>query len=151
MRTLRLALVCLIALPVLSSCGSENPYIPVTGKILLNGQPLAVPAKQGPDLGAIRIEFLPNSTTGTRLEPETALYDPQDGSFFVPGRDGRGLLPGQYKIAVSQLRTIAEPRSDQLQGKFSASRTPLQCEVRAAAENNFEFDLARVSTGSSSK
>jgi hypothetical protein len=59
------------------------------------------------------------------MEVESALAE-EDGSFQLVGA-GRGIKPGQYKLAV--LQQNQGYGSDMLKGAFSAQNTPIEITV----------------------
>jgi len=139
--TFRLAIALALG-ATLCGCAQESNIAQVTGTILLDGQPLAMPPSTLRDQGTIRIEFIPTVASGNLPDPETAIYNDQDGSFRVLGRHGLGIPPGDYKIAVLQLRSHADLGSDLLQRRFSVNRTPLSYHVRLGEENSVEIELS---------
>jgi hypothetical protein len=64
-------------------------------------------------------------------EVEMADYDARDGSFTVPGREGYGIPPGKYRIAV--VETLRREARDQLK---KASK-PKRGEKRIENDTNF--------------
>jgi hypothetical protein len=67
-----------------------------------------------------------------------AIFDPDDGTFQAAGRDGQGIPPGKYRIAIEHLRN----RADVLKGAYDAERSPFVREVRSAADE-VTIDLAK--------
>ena len=96
----------------LAGCGGDTIY--VTGVLQKGGEKYNIP-----DGHKLALYFHPMAD-GTSDKPsgdvEMAEYDPRDGSFTVPGRDGYGIRPGKYRIAV--VETLRREALDQLkQGK----------------------------------
>jgi hypothetical protein len=96
----------------LAGCGGDT--IHVTGVLQKGGEKYNIP--EGHKLA---LYFHPMAD-GTSVKPngdvEMADYDARDGSFTVPGRDGYGIRPGKYRIAV--VETLRREALDQLkQGK----------------------------------
>ena len=85
-------------------------------------------------------------------EVEMADYDPRDGSFTVPGREGQGIPPGKYRIAVvetlrreaiDQLKNDAKPKLGQkridndtnfLEGQFDAMSSPFVRDLKTSTK-----------------
>jgi hypothetical protein len=96
----------------LAGCGGDT--IHVTGVLQKGGEKYNVP-----DDHKLALYFHPMAD-GTSAKPsgdvEMADYDARDGSFTVPGRDGYGIRPGKYRIAV--VESLRREALDQLkQGK----------------------------------
>jgi hypothetical protein len=100
-------------------CNSSKT-IKVKGHLVKNGEPYIVGENEG-----LRIFFVPESAPEDSYDSFSALYDRADGSFRVTGKDGQGMPPGNYRIAL-ELRLN---RSDQLHGEFSSKKTPLTCTI----------------------
>lgn len=105
----------------------DNPtMVPVTGRILVNGKPLAtgfVMAKRVRD----QTMSVSNLDSGGRFELTTN------------GKDGA--LTGTHKLMVRAM-TAQMPPSNLVPGKYSdESTTPLSIDVRTANKNDFEFDI----------
>lgn len=116
-------LVCLAT----GGCGSGGgETVQAKGRVTDAGKPLEV---QGRDvgIGVVRIEFYRIGEDGKQAtEPETAVAD-EDGYFDLPGRDGHGIPPGKYRIAVRQWDPL--PDVDRLGGRFDAQHSPIIREV----------------------
>jgi hypothetical protein len=81
----------------LEGCGGGNT-IWVTGVLQKGGEPYKPPEER-----KLALYFYPiaEGTAANPVdEPEMADYDPRDGSFTVPGREGHGIAPGKYRIAI---------------------------------------------------
>jgi hypothetical protein len=81
----------------LAGCGSGD-NIWVTG-VLQKGGEMYKP----PDGHKLALYFCPMPGEGSATptgDVEMADYDPRDGSFTVPGREGNGIPRGKYRIAV---------------------------------------------------
>lgn len=120
--SLRLAVALL-----LSGCSAGKPVVSVSGRLLNNGEPLAIPT-QGlpPGERGIRVGFLSAPQQGQLPESFFANVNPADGTFTVPGNEGRGIPPGKYRISVS---VGAMGQADQLKGAFSELNTPLSVDI----------------------
>ena len=107
-RSLCLGLVLSAAL--LAGCGRGNT-IWVTGVLQKGGQ-----IYEPPEGRKLALYFYPIAE-GTAGNPsgdvEMADYNSKDGSFTVPGREGHGIRPGKYRIAV--VESLRRETRDQLQ------------------------------------
>lgn len=102
-------LLMVISVVCLAGCGSGD-NIWVTG-VLQKGGEMYKP----PEGHKLALYFCPmaDGTSGNRGgDVEMADYDPSDGSFTVPGRDGYGIPPGKYRIAV--VETLRREALDKL-------------------------------------
>jgi len=110
----------------LPGCG-RGDQIWVTGALQKGGQ-----IYQPPEGRKLALYFYPiaGGTAGNPVdEPEMADYDPRDGSFTVPGREGYGISPGKYRIAI--VETLPREARDAL-NKASKRGTP-----RISNDTNF--------------
>jgi hypothetical protein len=101
----------------LAGCGGGNT-IWVTGVLQKGGEPYKPPEGR-----KLALYFYPMKD-GTSVDPsgdlEMADYNSKDGSFTVPGREGYGIRPGKYRIAV--VESLRRETRDQL--KKSARPKP---------------------------
>jgi hypothetical protein len=121
------ALLCAVT----AGCSGGDPTVSVRGKVTEAGRPLQV---QGRDLGlgAVLVQFYRIGDDGQQsADPEEAEVD-AEGNFRVPGRTGRGILPGKYRIAVRQWDPY--PRVDRLQGRFDEKISPIIREITGEEE-----------------
>src|SRR5581483_1216377 len=104
--TTRLLLLSAAAALVAPGCGSSNE-VPVSGRLLKGGVPYRPPEGQKVGVTLYAVEVL--DARGARVpggdEPYAAQVRPADGTFVVPGREGRGIPPGSYRVAIVQTRT----------------------------------------------
>ena len=127
--------LCLPVLLLTAGCSSEPPRYIVTGHVLLNGKPLTVQ----PVLGQVKVQFLPFASDRSKLvDPNDAAYDQKTGKFTVAGLDGKGIKPGQYRVAIYQYDPY--PQTDKLGGKFSKKNTPITVEVKGAQDFPIELN-----------
>jgi hypothetical protein len=95
----------------LAGCGGDGIW--VTG-VLQKGGEMYKP----PDGRKLALYFYPMDVDASGKpagDVEMADYDPSNGSFTVPGRDGRGIRPGKYRIAV--VETLRREARDQLKNE----------------------------------
>ena len=134
--------LCLLAatLGPIAGCGKSGPKtVRVTGRILLNGQPLAVTPTEA-QLGAVQLRFIELGADGAPSGPSYSANAKPDGSFNVLGIGGRGLPPGNYRIAVYQYDPYPE---DKLGGRFSDERSKIVRRIEADTDLG-TIDLAEV-------
>jgi len=134
--------LCLLlaALGPIVGCGKSGPKtVRVTGRILLNGQPLAVTPTEA-QLGAVQLRFIELGADGAPSGPSYSGNAKPDGSFNVPGIGGRGLPPGDYRIAVYQYDPYPE---DKLGGRFSDERSKIVRRIEADTDLG-TIDLAEI-------
>jgi hypothetical protein len=125
-------LTALVLLVMAAGCGSGK--LRTRGRVLNNGAPL-VPAEGD----IVRVTFVPLPEGGGRaMDFYTARFNPADGTFEAAGKDGQGVPPGKYRIAVEHLRK----RRDLLKGAFDAERSPFVREISSSSEE-LTLDLAK--------
>jgi hypothetical protein len=101
----------------LAGCGSGD-NIWVTG-VLLKGGEMYKP----PEGRKLALYFCPMKVeTAGKLagDVQMADYDPRDGSFTVPGREGYGIPPGKYRVAV--VETLRREELDKVKGAAKTKR-----------------------------
>jgi hypothetical protein len=102
-------MLMVMSIVCLAGCGSGG-NIWVTG-ILQKGGEMYKP----PDGHKLALYFypMPGEVSATPTgDVEMADYDPRDGSFTVPGREGDGIRPGKYRIAI--VETLQRETLDKL-------------------------------------
>jgi hypothetical protein len=137
MRGIKLAAALLVAvLACVHGCGSSDGLQAVSGSVSYRGKPI----ENG------TVTFL--TTTGAPGPAGGALVT--GGQFELPA--ARGLAPGTYRVAISapepggeltreEKAAGASPKArETLPAKYNTA-TELKAEVRAGAENRFEFKL----------
>ena len=135
---LRLSLSAL-ALCAFVGCSSGPKPVPVTGTLLKGGKPFTFSAQGLPpgDPG-FRLGFSAFGSGGTMGDSFFAIYSPADGTFKVGGPDGKGIVPGKYRISVSK-GAMGQP--DELKDAFSRDKSPLTVDIPAASSAVVEVDL----------
>jgi hypothetical protein len=129
-----------LALGACDRATDDLPRHAVSGRVTLNGQPLA----QG------MIQFQPAAGPGAGSMSGGCLI--KDGSYSIP-RD-QGLVPGNYKVAIFGAGTGAAAPKDEAPGRSSALtadpvpsqynvQTTLSAEVKSDAANRFDFELKK--------
>ena len=108
-------LCCLAA-----GCGGDG-LLRTKGKLLKAGQPY-IP--QGGEL--IEITFVPIPSDGKPAgDYYYAAVDQAAGTFRPAGKNGRGMPPGKYRVAVE----LMNKKKDTLRGKFNPANTPFVFDV----------------------
>lgn len=109
----------------LAGCGPS--LVQVKGRVTRNGAPLVVS-----DRGRVTVVFHPvNEESSSSGVSYSAIAKP-DGTFEVTGKDGSGIPPGSYRIAVIQFDPY--PRKDLLKGAFGAGKSPIIREASPVME-----------------
>jgi len=131
--------LALAVLPCVTAAGCKQEKLVIArGRVTCNGQPLQV--KDAPVLGRVAVSFIPVSEElRTRIGPQSALVNQEDGTFTVGGADGRGIPPSQYRIAVYQYDPYP---TDQLKGRFREDSTQILREV--TGEGDIEIDVSKL-------
>lgn len=135
-----LPVAILLACVLITGCGGapvEKTY-KVSGSVTDNGQPLVV---AGADIGVgmVQVLFYLQQPDGTQAsEWESAKVDAA-GKFSLLGKDGRGIKPGKYRIAVRQWDPY--PQTDKLGGKFDEKNSPIIREING--DTTLELDIAK--------
>jgi hypothetical protein len=79
-----------------------------------------------------------------------AEYNPEDGSFRVQGKDGKGLPPGKYRVDLQLMKS----KEDMLGGKLLGKKSPFVLEITSGSSDlvidldtaNFDAILAGEKT-----
>ena len=117
----------------LAGCGGHDS-ISVTGVLQKGGKMYNPP--EGHKL-ALYFYSVADETPGKpAIDVEMANYDARDGSFTVPGREGYGIPPGKYRIAV--VETLRREAFDKLKeaSKSKTARTTINKDMNFL-ENSF--------------
>jgi hypothetical protein len=113
-----------VSLLVLAGCGgSAEKFVPAKGKVLKDGKPIAV---GDPNTESVQIMFYPLEEAAQAKGMESARTE-ADGSFNIWGINGKGILPGKYRIGVRQVDTVNNV--DKLEGKFDDPNAPITRDV----------------------
>ena len=119
MRRLPWLLSAFSAALLVAGCGPA--MLKTKGRLVKEGAPYR-PA----DGEMIRVMFVPIPPGGEVVKDYfMAQYNPKDGSFQVVGKDGKGMPPGKYRIAVEHLRQ----KNDLLNGVYNSEDSPFVREV----------------------
>ncbi len=107
-------------------CG-DSSHINARGRVLKGGQPYLLPEGQG-----FRIFFVPmDSKAGSQFESFAAEYDPENATFEVKGKDGRGLPAGKYRVDLQ----LMKDKEDLLGGGLLGKDSPFIFQVASAGDD----------------
>jgi hypothetical protein len=131
MRRLQTLLLSALMVLLATGCGGSN-FIKAKGRVVKGGEPYHTPEGEG-----LRIFFAPEQTSDAEhYDSYAAAYDPDDGTFEVIGKDGRGLPPGQYRVGIQ----LMQKKEDLLGGRLLGKQSPFVVEV-ALRGNDIVLDL----------
>jgi hypothetical protein len=122
-------LLLTIATLFMSGCGQPSgpARFKVKGEVTNNGEPLKV----NPHVGSVQVTLYPVTEPGApAADPQEATVAPT-GELTVHGTDGKGILPGTYKIAVRQWD---EPNKDVLKGAGDKDHTKIVREIKSSSD-----------------
>jgi hypothetical protein len=104
----------------LSGCGSSST-VQVNGTLVKNGKPI-----QLEDDHWVQMMLVPmDSATSGEWFPANV---EKDGRFAVPGKEGEGISPGKYRVAVNWV-THGDRTHDLLDGAFGRDTSPIVREI----------------------
>jgi hypothetical protein len=122
-RLLQLAIGALLLTAL--GCGNSGTY-QTRGRVLKGGAPLTVAE---PDF--MRVVLVPLPEDGKKvLDWYVAEYNGSEGTFIVKGKDGKGMPPGKYRVALEHVKG----RKDAFKGAFDAERSPFVVSVSSASD-----------------
>ena len=140
---------------LLSGCGGGN-NVKVTGKLLKGGARYTPPEGHRLTITFLALEAQDEAGKAVKDEPFLATLDPAGESFWVPGREGYGVPPGKYRVAVTQRMTreafeATKPKApagkppitretDFLDGKFSVEKSPIVREIKGSTDLVIDLD-----------
>jgi hypothetical protein len=158
MRRRHLILAFLIA-PLVAplGCGGRGNNVWVTGKLLKGGAKYVPPEGQFVYITFVGLDI--KDETGKSIdagEPFQADVDQVNGTFSVPGKEGFGIPPGKYRIAVTQKMTReafdatrkpnqrpkkgVDRETDTLANKYGIENSPITREIKAGGELIIDLD-----------
>ena len=116
--------ICVLVMTIFG-CGGSGSY-QTRGRVLKGGAPLTVAE---PDF--VRVVLVPLPEDGTKvLDWYVAEFNGSDGTFIVKGKDGKGMPPGKYRVALEHM----QGRRDAFKGAFDAERSPFIVRVQSASD-----------------
>lgn len=102
----RTVLVGLVGV-LIAGCSSGVKSVPVRGKLVTKaGTPFRLELPPGqmlpPGDPGIRVKFIRGDEAGQRLDSQFfASVNAEEGTFEIPGNNGKGIPPGKYLVTVS--------------------------------------------------
>ena len=141
-----------LVLVLLPGCGGSGHYVWVTGKLLQGGAPYKAPEGQSASLTFVAIETQDASGRTIKNTDQYQADLEDDGSYKVPGPEGKGIPPGKYRIAVTQkmLREAFEalknkPKKmvrddDLLKDQFGPMKSPIVREIKGPIDLVIDMD-----------
>ncbi len=124
-------------LVLLIGCKENVKTFVVRGKIHDKGQPIKL-SKQG------RIAMSLEAGQGLQGTTYNAEVNPETGEFKVPGKEGKGIPAGQYKISIMVMDGIGPPTPgggmDKLGGKLSGKNALLKS---ITDETELDIDVSK--------
>ncbi len=122
---------------LLAGCGSSKTA-PVSGRVTLNGKPLAKAS----------VTFAPvGGTSAEEPGPSSAAITDSDGRYTLRliGQDGRGAVIGKHKVRIALQEEVDESDDNpsklkQLPLKYNG-QTTLEFDVPAGGTESADFDL----------
>lgn len=128
--------------------GCGNPGMPEAaegrviphGRILENGVPIRTSesANLPPGDPGFTVTFIKLGTADAGSETTAIINEEEPGTFELIGDDGKGIVPGKYRVAVS---VGPEGGKDALKGKFSKENSKIEVEVKEGED--LVIDLAK--------
>src|SRR6516164_10313358 len=109
----RIVAACLLLGLLSAGCGSN--MIKAKGRVVKGGQPFVPGEGEG-----LRIFFVPAVSPVDRYDSYIAVFNKDDSSFVVVGKDGQGLPPGNYRVSLE----LMKQKSDQFNSKYTGMRSP---------------------------
>lgn len=126
MRSLRTVLPVMIIGMLAMGCG-DSSHIKAKGRIMKGGQPFLAPEGSG-----FRVFFVPlDAPEGNHFDSFAAEYNPENGSFLVQGKDGKGLPRGKYRVDLQLMKS----KEDLLGGKLLGKKSPYVLEVKGSSDD----------------
>jgi hypothetical protein len=143
-RLVSIATLLILAAGSFSGCGGGGNEVWVVGKLNKGGAKYTPPEGQDLSITLVAIEAKDAAGKVVKNEPYLATLGDDGESFTVPGREGYGIPPGKYRVAITQKMTreafnAAPPRTragkkvdretDYLDNRFSLDKSPIVREV----------------------
>ena len=116
--------VLAVAALVMAGCGGPA-RLRTKGRVVKSGAAF-VPAPGQ----FVRVTFVPVPAGNPPQDHYVAEVNNTDGTFRVAGKDGKGMPPGKYRVAIE----LDQHRSDMLKGQFDAERSPFVFDVDSSTK-----------------
>jgi hypothetical protein len=125
-------------------CGASST-VWVAGKVVKGGAGYSPPdgRKIAVTLHALEVKGADGKPLGAE-EPFQAQVNQSDGTFIVPGPDGRGILPGRYRISV-----VENPTRDALTQLARDPKTKRPSRTPPPIDRDTDFFRGQFGPGSS--
>lgn len=130
-------MVLALALPACGQSDGKRPVFPVSGKVLIDGQP-------GHE---VRLLFIPTNTADTMAPKPTAITDEQGNLIVTTYVTGDGAPEGEYKISLEWPKMVnyfgrMQPGPDRLGGKYkNAAASKWTVFINAGNNTLPDFDI----------
>jgi len=125
-----------LALALAAGCGGGPKLTVVHGKLTDNGQSV-LPDRQKTGM---TIVFIP-AGGGKDASTFPGNFNNENDTFEVVGRDGKGILPGTYKVTLNLMTLNSSPAINAFNQKYASGNTPIEVEV--TGQGPVEIDLAK--------
>jgi hypothetical protein len=126
-------IVFVIATGIAAGCGSGK--FATKGHVLKDGSPLKIDRDD-----MVRVVLVPLPEDGSRPKDYyVAEFNPENSTFLVKGKDGQGMPPGKYRVAVEHL----QGRKDLLKGQFGPDNSPFVVTINRASDE-ITVDVAKT-------
>lgn len=134
-----------LALGLGAGCsGPKN--VMVEGRLLQNGKPYQRAAKE-----MFNMTFYPVAEGDKAANRSYPADVDTDGTFKVPGLEGKGIPPGKYQIAVTSMvipesrpGSSAPPPGDRFNDAFAYPNSPIVREVGQGPVEKLDIDLSKA-------
>ncbi len=128
-----LACVCLCVV----GCSSGSPTFKVSGTLQNDGKPYTAPKGS-----SVLITFVPVELKNMQVDTYPTKMKAEDSSFLVPGREGNGIPPGKYRVALQQMVPGGSDEINAMNERFSSTKSPIIVEVKDATP--IVIDIAKA-------
>lgn len=126
-----------LVLGLLSGCAAEPARrVMPKGQLLYNGKPYKASPQDGLDLTFIEV-----SSDDKPGDSFIATFNADDASFVVPGRQGKGIPPGKYRIGFMQMSVQPTELMNQLNEEFSPANTQILRDIQS--DEPLRIDLGK--------
>jgi hypothetical protein len=140
---------------LLPGCGGGGNAVRVSGRLVKGGAKYTPPEGQRLTITLYSIESKDENGKDIKNEPYLATIDPDGESFTVPGKDGYGIPPGKYRIAIIQKMTRealeaaknpvhagkkVERETDLLDNQFSPDKSPIVRDIEGSKRLLIDLD-----------
>ncbi len=155
MRSAALGLALVAALTSAPGCGSSDD-IWITGTLLKGGAPLACPPNRTMNITLLAVDVKGEDGKPVSAgEPYPARVNEADGSFVVPGPDGKGIPKGRYRVSLIQRPTAAAVRetreksgkakpisreTDFFKNQFNGETSPIVRDLNSSSKLTIDLD-----------